>query len=131
MIGLDTNVLVRYLVRDDPAQTAAADQVIEGAADAGTPLYLSGIVLCEVVWVLERAYLRPRRDVAAALDAILRTAHFRLDAPARCRQALDAYRRGPGDFADHLLGYEGADAGCTTTVTFDRVLAGSPLFRVL
>ena len=79
MIGLDTNVLVRYLTQDDPAQARKATQVIEAGVEQGEGFYLTSIVLCELVWVLEDAYGYNRGDIQAVLDRILRTAQFRFD----------------------------------------------------
>jgi predicted nucleic-acid-binding protein len=79
MIGLDTKVLVRYLTQDDPAQAQKATQVIEEGAAQGEVFYITSIVLCELVWVLEDAYGYSRGDIPAVLDHILRTAQFRVD----------------------------------------------------
>lgn len=76
MIGLDTNVLVRYLTQEHPAETAAATKEIDEAAHRGTKLVVSPMVLCELVWVLDSAYGRSRGEVAGALDRILCIAQF-------------------------------------------------------
>jgi predicted nucleic-acid-binding protein len=129
--GIDTNVLVRYLTGDDPGQSASAARVIEDALDHGEMLFVSAVVLCEMVWVFESAYGLSRSRVADALEGVLRSAQLRFADPALCWRALGAYRAGPGDFADYLIGLEAGAGGASTTYTFDRALRGSGLFTVL
>ena len=96
MIGLDTDVLVRYLTHDDPAQYAKAAAFIGAAADRGERFVVNTAVLCELVWVLGTAYEYSRDDIARALDQIFATAEFeieRLD-DARRRCATFAPRKG-------------------------------------
>ena len=131
MIGLDTNVLVRYLTLDDPDQGARASEVIDRAARDGTALFVSAVVLCELVWVLERAYGYRRVEVAGALEGVLRAAQFRFADPGLLWRAMADYRDGRADFADHVIGRQGTAAGCEATVTFDAALDGDPSFRVL
>lgn len=131
MKALDTNVLVRYLTQDDAEQTPVARRVIDDALDAGESLYVSAVVLCEIVWVLESAYGLGTERVAAAVEGLLRSAQLRYEHPARLWRALAAYRDGRGDFADHLIGLDGLDAGASTTFTFDRALPRSDLFTLL
>jgi len=71
MRGLDTNVLVRYLAADDKKQLAAAEQIIEECRRNREPLFLSAIVLCELVWVLARSYDQPKSALVDALEQIL------------------------------------------------------------
>lgn len=104
---------------------------MESAASKGTGLYVSSIVLCEVVWVLEAAYRFSRTEIASALDALLRTAQLTYSDKDLLWRALADFREGPGDFADYVIGREGSARGCRTTVTFDRVLPSSPLFEVV
>jgi predicted nucleic-acid-binding protein len=131
MTGLDTNVLVRLLVGDDPEQADRAEALIRREHAAGSPCYLNTIVLCELVWVLERTYGYPRADVANALERLLHAAPFRLEDREDVRAAVRAYREGLSDFADHLIGATNRNAGCTRTVTFDRRAARLDLFEAL
>jgi predicted nucleic-acid-binding protein len=131
VIGIDTNVLVRYLTLDDAAQSRRVDAFIAQAVDAGTRLHLNDIVLCELVWVLRGAYRFSKPTVASALDKIISTALFSFDDRDLLRGALDEYREGTGDFADYVIGRRNTSAGCERTVTFDRSLAGSPSFALL
>lgn len=131
MIGLDSNVLVRYLVRDDPTQFSAAEELVDSAAGAGTPLFIGTIVLAEVVWVLESLYGHGRDAIAEVLDTLLLIDALVIERRDDVRRALALYREGKGDMADYLLGAIHSAHGCEYTVTFDRALRGSDLFRVL
>ena len=131
MIGLDTNVLVRYLTQDDPVQARKVTRIIEEGAERNTPFFISSVVLCELVWVLESAYGYGRREVAGVLKQILRTDQFRFEDKDLLWQSLADYRRQRGDFSDYLIGRTGEKAGCEQTLTFDRGLQGSPRFRVV
>jgi len=131
MIGLDTNVLVRYLMQDDAAQASRASAAIESVAGRGERLRLTAITLCELVWVLESAYRQTRADVARALDQIVRTADFDLEHVDHVRTAIEQYRTTPADFADALIGLLNAAAGCEHTLTFDRSLKRIPQFKVI
>jgi predicted nucleic-acid-binding protein len=129
--GLDTNVLVRYLTRDDAVQFRQADAFIAATVAAGDRGFLNPIVLCELVWVLRGSYRFEKATVLKALDGIVATAQFVVDAKDVVRRAIEDYRGGNGDFADYLLGRWNQDAGCETTATFDRRLEGREAFRLL
>ncbi len=131
MRGLDTNVLVRYLVADDVKQTALAEGFVEQCRAAGDFLYLSVVVLCELVWVLSSVYGKVKVEVVRILELILQTKQFQVENDALVRRSLEAFRTGRGDFADYLIGETGRTAGCDDCVTFDRALAGAAGFTVL
>ncbi len=131
MIGLDTNVLVRYLTQDDPAQSRRANEFIAASAATGEPLHISAIVLCETMWVLRWAYGVTRTDILRTLHQILETAQFAIEDAEACREALASYAAGGGDFSDHLIGSRNLRTGCSATATFDRKLRRSGLFRIL
>lgn len=131
MIGLDTNVLVRYLTQDDRAQALRAEAAILSATTGGRRCAIAGIVLCELVWVLREAYNIPKAEIVAALDGILVTGAFEVIDRERVQSAVEHYRQGPADFADYLIGEAYLEAGCTETVTFDRAVRGAPGFRTL
>ncbi|MDY0005009.1 MAG: type II toxin-antitoxin system VapC family toxin [Polyangia bacterium] len=119
MIGVDTNVLVRYLVRDDEPQAMLAEAFLRSSCTAKRPGFISRVVLCELVWVLERAYRFPREEIASTIDGLGRTVELRLeDLPAVWR-ALELYRSGKAGFADALLSVTNLSLGCEETVTFD------------
>lgn len=131
MTGLDTNVLVRYLVQDEPTQARRASVFIEGAHAAGEKLHLGSIVLCELVWVLESAYGVKKGDLLAVLDRLLATRQFEIEHRDCARAALDDYRTSKADFCDGLLGRVNRAAGCGTTVSFDRSAGALETFTLL
>ncbi len=131
MIGLDTNILVRYLTQDDPGQSTKAANEIEKGLAGGHMFFIADIVLCELVWVLETAYGYDRREIVPVLESILRTRQFQFENKDLLWKSLADYRIKKGDFADHLIGQAGHKAGCRETMTFDTELKNNPLFRVL
>ena len=131
MISLDTNVLVRYLVADDPDQAERAHAVIRQARSAGRKVYLSQIALCELVWVLAGAYKAAKKDILYALNLLSDNPDFVCDDPYRVRRAIDRYAAGTADFSDYLLAEACADAGALVTYTFDKALRDEPGFSRL
>ena len=131
MIGVDTNILVRYFVSDDPAQVRTADDFITQSKNRGLRLYVDDVVLCEFVWVLRSAYKLDRQMIAAILMDMLTQAQFSFEDDRLLVNALDDYLAGPGDFADYVIGRRDERAGCEATVTFDRALRDDSLFRIL
>lgn len=127
MIGLDTNVLLRYLLEDDAAQAARAARELE----RDERFLVDGIVLCELVWVLEAAYGFSRNDVVLALERIVSTAQFEIESKDLVLAALADFRQSADDFSDCLIGRRNRSAGAAETVTFDRNLKGLEGFRLL
>lgn len=125
MIGIDTNVLVRYLTQDDPVQAGKVDAFVATAIEEGSRLHVDDIVLCEMVWVLRAAYRLTKPTIAEALDKVLSTAIFSFGDREVLRGALSDYLAGPGDFSDYLIARRNTRAGCEHTVTFDRPLSGN------
>ncbi|MFP4082281.1 MAG: PIN domain-containing protein [Candidatus Aminicenantes bacterium] len=131
MIGLDTNILVRYLTQDDPEQSKKASREINKALAAGDLFFIADTVLCELVWVLESAYGYNRKEIAPTLERILRTKQFQFQDKNILWQCLSDYQSKKGDFADHLIGRTGLNAGCREILTFDTELKDNPIFRAL
>jgi predicted nucleic-acid-binding protein len=121
------NVLLRYLLRGGPAQAARADRELARAER----FLIDGLVLCEVVWVLEVGYGPSRRDVVATLERILVTSQFEIESRDLAVAALDDFRRSTADFSDCLIGRRNRAPGAEETVTLDRSLKGLPGFRLL
>lgn len=132
MIGLDTNILVRLLVADDPKQTAAAERLLREVVETGELCFVSDPVLCETEWVLDRSYKVPRMEIQAAFQSLLaRKDLFLFEDPEVFRRALDAYQRGKAEFSDSLIGAKAEAHGARTTFTFDRDLARQQGFSIL
>jgi len=131
MSGLDTNVLVRYLVGDDAKQAQKAAACIGAIVAAGKSCFISGIVLCELVWVLEAAYDYEKREIVDVLEKLLITKQFEIESKDIVRQAIHDYKVGDGDIADYFICRLNQDKGCDMTYTFDRALKRCPLFLVL
>ncbi|MFC3570128.1 type II toxin-antitoxin system VapC family toxin [Paracoccus sp. TOH] len=119
MIALDTNVVLRFLTQDDPAQFPQASALF-ARLTADSPGYLCREVLVEIVWVLERAYDLPRQDIAAALDGLLAAPEIVVEAADRVGLAVERYRQGGAGFSDHMIVLAARDAGCSATFSFDR-----------
>lgn len=122
MIALDTNVLVRFLVEDDKAQSAKAARLVARAVSEDELLFISDVVVCETVWVLQAAYRVPRKEVGAILGRLFMAAHLRFSDLDRLARALDAFISGKGDYADYLIREHARAQGCEKVATLDRVL---------
>ncbi|MFZ1386333.1 MAG: type II toxin-antitoxin system VapC family toxin [Thiolinea sp.] len=131
MIGLDTNVLVRYLTQDDPVQSTLATDFIEQQLSTSNLGIISHIVLIEVAWVLNRAYHYSRDQVAQALHAILTCQEFQVETTELAILAWQDYVQGNADFSDYLLARTHQKLGATYTITFDRKAALTPTFKLL
>lgn len=131
MIALDTNVLARYMVRDDPRQTAAATRLIESECTAEAPGVVTLVVLCELVWVLDRGYGYGRGDIAGVLRRILAAEDLRAERSELAWRALNEYEQGKADFADYVIGLSGKVEKAVATCTFDRRTSGCDLFRLV
>jgi predicted nucleic-acid-binding protein len=131
LIGLDSNVVIRYLTRDDERQFLAAERAILSAVEAGELIHLSIPVLMETVWVLQLAYAVDRRRIAEVLQAFLDLPAFVLEHEALVEAALDAFQSSSADFADCLIGFVNVGAGCRCTLTFDARAAKAPSFELL
>lgn len=128
MTALDTNVLVRFLVEDDPKQSARAAALVKRAVRDQEPLFLGQIVVCETVWVLETAYGFDRTRIAQVLGELLRARHLVVEEAEQVRRALDRYTAAKGDVADYLIAERAHTAGFAKVATFDRDLHGEPEF---
>lgn len=129
MIGLDTNVVVRYLVQDEPDQSATAATVIDALTEKD-PGFLSLVTVVELYWVLRRAYKISTARCAELVEGLLDARELRVDQDSIVRAALTASRGGL-DFADAVIAELGRVAGCEHTVTFDQRAAQSNEMRLL
>jgi predicted nucleic-acid-binding protein len=129
MKGVDTNILVRFFVRDDLQLTERAGQFVR-ARSPSDPGVVNHVVLCEFVWVLERSYRIPRQNIIEALDLVMRSERFKVADPEDVWFALQEYEDG-ADFADALIAKINLRLGCEHTATFDHKAARRPGFRAL
>jgi predicted nucleic-acid-binding protein len=130
MIGLDSNILVRYLTQDDPAQSKRAADIIEHRLSLTNPGFLSVVVIAETVWVLDRAYRFSAEDIVAAIELTLQIEVLVVENEPEVFNAMIALKEGRGSFADALIGRLGAKAGCSATLTFDRKALRLPDFEL-
>ncbi len=130
MIGLDTNVLVRYIVRDDPAQTDAATRLIESRCTVEARGFVSLIVLAELVWVLSRGYRYGKPIIIKVLRKIMAASELMVEEPPLVWAALSDYEQGKADFPDYLIARRNQAAGCDHTFSFDLKTQKHPLFAV-
>lgn len=131
MIGLDTNVLVRYLAQDDAAQSARATQVIEQQLTEEQPGFISLITMVETVWVLDSVYALSSGQVASAVESILQADTLLVQNEQQVFEAAVSLKAGDASFADALIGALGRWSGCRTTLTFDRRAARLRDFEAL
>jgi len=130
VIGLDTNVLVRYLAQDEPAQSAVATQLLEGFT-AEAPGFISTVTLVETAWVLARAYRSPRQDIVSVIEGLLRAQELIVEQSETHYLALATFQTTTADYADAVIAQTGKHAGCDETVTFDRRAAKGAKMRLL
>lgn len=120
MIGLDTNVLVRYITQDDPVQSRVASEILERRISEANPGFISVVVMVELVWVLDRAYDFPALEIASAVERLLQLEVLEVECAPAVFTAMVTVRDGIGSFGDALIAELGTRAGCEHTVTFDQ-----------
>ena len=123
MIGLDTNVLVRYIAQDDPRQAAKAVHLIENECSETRPGFVTAVVLTELVWVLEECYRTAKNEAVAVLERILRTKQLVVEDAETVWKAVRLFATSKADFADCLIERFAAAHECKYTATFDKAAA--------
>jgi predicted nucleic-acid-binding protein len=131
MIGIDTNILLRLIVADDPKQAVAARNFILQNCSSEEPGFVRHVVLVELAWTLARVYGFRRTRIADAMDQILETTQLDVESSSDVAAAVKGYRTSPADFADCLIARTNLRAGCEHTITFDRRAAKLPGFKLL
>ena len=131
MIGLDTNILIRYLTLDDPVQSAKAKEILERRLTPKNPGFVSVVAMVETVWVLDRAYDLTAQEIATAIERLLQVEVLTVQNEQEVFTAMVALKQGRGSFADALIGELGARVGCTRTLTFDRKAVRIPAFELV
>jgi predicted nucleic-acid-binding protein len=120
--GLDTNVLARFFMQDDPLQSPKADEIM-GSLTVENPGWVSLATLLELVWVLGNRNRFDRTTIANTIAQLLSQDEIAVEHVDFVQNALRLFRKGKADFADCLIALSGEAAGCTRTVTFDRCAA--------
>lgn len=120
MIGIDTNVLVRYIAQDDAAQSRRATSFIEKECNEAAPGFVGLVVLVEVVWVSESSYGATRDEVADIVRRILSIKQLVVHDAETAWKALRLFESSKADFADCLVAHSAIAAGCKSVVTFDK-----------
>lgn len=120
MIGLDTNVLVRYLTQDDRKQSAKANALIEEELTAQSPGYITSITIVEVVWVLESCYDQSKEGILDVLHALLTTKQLVVERADKVYLAMRRFSKANADFSDALIAVMSEQEGCNRIVTFDK-----------
>lgn len=129
MIGLDTNVLVRYISDDDPAQSTAAAKIIESLTPDSQG-FVSLVVLAELTWVLQFSYNFNKNELITVIEKILRSAELELERSEIAAQALAQFRVSRADFSDCLIDRCSSAAGCDYILTFDKRAASTGKIRL-
>ncbi len=134
MIGIDTNVLVRYLAQDDPRQSALASRFIEAELNASRPGFISLVVLVEMCWVLKRVYAADRDELVETVQDLLNAAKFlveRREVVVAAVRQVQSTKGGKAGLVDALIAQLAAAQGCTHTVSFDKTAVRSAGMRLL
>ena len=129
MIGLDTNILLRYQVQDDPGQSPAAAEIMERRLTEEKPGCISLVVMAEIVWVLERSYGFSKPLIANAVERVLQTEVLAVQNERDVFTAMLALRSGKGSFADAHISALATRVGCNYTLTFDLKALRLPGFK--
>lgn len=130
MIGVDTNILVRYFTQDDPEQAQIVEKIIENYANSPNSLFINNIVLCELVWVLERGYKYSKEQVGLVINQMLSTEEFAFEKPELLWLALNQYVQDKLDYSDALIGLINKSSGCLETLTLDQSAAKACNFKL-
>ena len=131
MIAVDTNILIRFFIRDDERQFTLVNNLFKKAEDEKDSIFISDIVLVEFVWVLKRGYSIPKVKIIDTLNAIGSNNIFTFQNKFRFKKALKGFRGNSGDFADYLIGQTGYENRAITTYTFDKKIRNSAFFTIL
>lgn len=131
MIGLDTNVILRYLLQDDPKQTRQVNQIVDRQLSEQPPGFINLVTVLEVVWVLRSLLKQNPSQIASHLENLLSADSLEVQNEQQVFEAVFALKRGTGEFEDALIGALNAWTGCSHTLTFDRKAACLPHFQAI
>ena len=130
MIGIDTNIVIRYLVQDDPEQSAIACRIFEEEVSSTNKGHICPIVLCEVIWVLLRSYKQTKEKIITVIRTLLLASNIEIQHSDSAWKALKDYESGTADFSDYLIAHINKECGASFTLTFDRAAAKSRLIKL-
>jgi len=131
MLGIDTNVLVRFLVRDDEGQFERARRLIKREVGSEEDVFVSLLVLVETEWVLRSRYSLQKREVMEAISGLLDATEVQFEDEPAVEEALFIWKDSAADFADCLIGAHHRRLGCRATATFDAKAVKLPTFVAL
>ncbi|MBC2604440.1 PIN domain-containing protein [Pelagicoccus albus] len=131
MVGIDTNVLVRFVTQDDETQFLKVSQFLNQNCTEESPGWISSIVLCELVWVLSSGYGYKRSQIGKLLNQLLVVTSLRFENRTCVRTAVEDFVEGNADFSDYLIAASNQKHGCSTTVTLDKKAGKHPGFHLL
>lgn len=131
MVGLDTNVILRYLLQDDPTQTTLANHIVDQLLSDRNPGFISLVTVLEMVRVLRSLLKQTPIEIATHLENLLAAGSFEVQNGQQVFEAAFALKRGTGEFEDALIGALNAWAGCPHTLTFDKRALRMPYFQLI
>ncbi len=123
MLGIDTNVLVRFLVQDDAAQFEKARKLIKREVTAGRSVFVNQLVIMETEWVLRSRYVVPKNQIIEAISGLLDSNDVKFEDEPVIEEALFTWKDSTADFADCLIGAKNRRIGCRATAIFDSKAA--------
>ena len=131
MIALDTNIVIRFLTRDDPKQSQIVFERFEQAEQCGDSFFIPLVVVLETVWVLESVYQKSREQTLDAIEEMLRLKIFRFERDEVIVRVLSDARAGRFDLSDLIVAHSARFSGCRSAITFDKGAAKHPFFQLL
>ena len=131
MVGLDTNVILRYMLQDDPKQTPLANHIVDEVLSGQNPGLVSLVTVLEIVWVLRSLLKQTPTEIATHLEHLLAADSLEVQNGQQVFEAAFALKRGVGEFEDALMGALNAWAGCPHTLTFDKRALRMPYFQLV
>ncbi len=131
MVGLDTNVILRYLLQDEPKQTTLANHIVDQVLSDRNPGFISLVTVLEMVWMLRSLLKQTPTEIATHLEHLLAADSLEVQNGQQVFEAAFALKRGAGEFEDALVGALNAWAGCPHTLTFDKRALRMPYFHLI
>lgn len=120
MIGLDTNILVRYFTQDDEVQAELAANIIKTQKNKPSSFFITNVVICELIWVLVKGYDYEKKQITNVIKTLLSAIEFSFEHYELIWQVVLEYEKAKADFSDILIGMLGELHGCSYTITFDN-----------